>query len=173
MIFPKALAPTRVVWGLAGLFLLAACGKPATPVEPAAAPAADPATTAAPAPAAKLPRQQAPEGARVAILSPADGATVSSPVKVMLDVQGIALAPAGDPTPATGHHHLLVDVALPADQDLPLPKDDKHVHLGKAQTETEIALTPGTHTLQALLADGNHVPHLPPIVSAPITITVQ
>jgi hypothetical protein len=168
MFFPKASAPTRVVWGLAGLFLLAACGKPATPVEPAAAP-----TAPAPAPTATLPRQPAPVGASVAILSPADGATVTSPVKVMLGVQGIALAPAGDPTPDTGHHHLLVDVGLPADMSQPLPKDENHVHLGKAQTETELTLTPGTHTLQALLADGNHVPQLPPIVSATITITVQ
>ncbi|NIP88847.1 MAG: DUF4399 domain-containing protein, partial [Gammaproteobacteria bacterium] len=34
-------------------------------------------------------------------------------------------------------------------------------------------LPPGTHTLQLLLADHNHVPHNPPVVSQKITITVK
>jgi hypothetical protein len=120
-----------------------------------------------------MPRTPAPAGATVAITAPKDGDTVGTTFTVSFDVQGIALAPAGDPAPGTGHHHLLIDAPLPADLAQPLPKDDRHLHLGQAQTETEVTLAPGTHTLQAVLGDLNHVPHDPPVVSEPISITVQ
>ncbi len=119
-----------------------------------------------------MPRNPSPEGASVAILSPANGAVVSSPVKVVFDLQGMVLAPADDPTPNSGHHHLLVDVPAP-DLGQPLPKDAQHLHFGQAQTEAEITLPPGQHTLQLLLGDSNHVPHNPPVLSVPITITVE
>ena len=41
------------------------------------------------------------------------------------------------------------------------------------QTETFIDLPPGKHTLQLLMGDADHVPHDPPVVSRPITITVR
>jgi hypothetical protein len=164
---------------------LAACRQspPAAPPAPegttqttpdAATPAAAPAESAAtPGAAAPLPpRSLSPAGATVAILSPRNGDVVSSPVKVVFDLQGMTLAPAGDPTPNSGHHHLLVDVPAP-DLGQPIPKDEQHLHFGKAQTEAEITLTPGQHTLQLLLGDSNHVPHNPPVMSTPITITVQ
>ena len=93
-------------------------------------------------------------------------------MKVVFGLEGMTVAPAGDPTPNSGHHHLLVDVAAP-DLGLPIPKDAQHLHFGQAQTEAEITLAPGQHTLQLLLGDSNHVPHNPPLISAPITITVQ
>ena len=155
---------------LAALALtITACGKPP-------APQAGTPPTAAPAPAAEtaalLPRSTAPEGARVEILSPPDGDIVTSPVLVVFGLEGMAVAPAGDPTPNSGHHHLLVDVAAP-DLSLPIPKDAQHLHFGQAQTEAEITLAPGQHTLQLLLGDTNHVPHDPPVISAPITIIVE
>ena len=36
-----------------------------------------------------------------------------------------------------------------------------------------IELPPGTHTLQLLVGDKDHVPHKPPVVSKKITITVR
>jgi hypothetical protein len=36
-----------------------------------------------------------------------------------------------------------------------------------------LALAPGEHTLQLVLADTNHVPHEPPVVSEQIRITVK
>ena len=84
----------------------------------------------------------------------------------------MAVAPAGDTTPNTGHHHLLVDAEL-ADARLPVPSDANHLHFGKGQTETVLELTPGEHRLQMVLGDANHVPHDPPVVSAPIVITVE
>lgn len=109
--------------------------------------------------------------ARVFIASPADGATVTSPVTVVFGIENFGLAPAGTPGAGTGHHHLLVDTDLPA-LDQPIPSDANHLHFGKAQTETALELSPGAHTLRLLLGDGNHVPHDVALISDPITITV-
>lgn len=150
---------------------LSGCGGRESPGESAnaAADAAQP--SPAPVPAA-FNRTTAPEGASVAILSPRQGDTARSPVRVVFDVQGMSLAPAGDATPATGHHHLLVDVTE-FEPDRPLPADERHLHFGKAQTEAEIELPPGEHTLMLVLGDANHVPHDPPVRSEPIRITVE
>ena len=118
-----------------------------------------------------VPRTAAPAGARVYFITPEDGARVSSPVTVRFGLEGMGVAPAGVDRPATGHHHLLIDAALPA-VDRPIPADSQHVHFGGGQTETAIELPPGTHELQLLLGDRLHIPHDPPVVSERITITV-
>jgi len=117
----------------------------------------------------------APEGARVYFISPEDGATTSSPVNVVFGLQGMGVAPAGVAKEMTGHHHLLVDTPMLEGEELDysIPADEHHVHFGGGQTETHIELAPGTHTLQLLLGDENHIPHNPPIVSDVITITVE
>lgn len=112
-----------------------------------------------------------PEGAAVEILSPADGATVSSPVLVQFGLAGMGIAPAGVERDKTGHHHLIIDSALP-DPALPIPSDGNHRHFGGGQTQVSVELEPGTHTLQLLLGDFRHVPHASPISSKQITITV-
>ena len=92
---------------------------------------------------------------------------------VRFGLQGMGVAPARVENDKTGHHHLLVNLTeLPA-MDQPIPADDNHVHFGGGQTETSIELEPGTHTLQLLVGDHNHIPHDPPIVSEMITITVE
>jgi hypothetical protein len=119
-------------------------------------------------------RTPSPAGAKVYIESPKNGATVTSPVTVKFGIKGMTLAPAGSKDPNTGHHHLLIDTDPPADMSQPLPSiPDKIVHFGKAQTEATVTLPPGKHTLQLLLADGNHIPHNPPVLSKKITITVS
>ena len=122
--------------------------------------------------AAAQERTPSPPGAKVAILSPRNGANVTNPVVVKFDIKGMTLAPAGTREPNTGHHHLLIDTGPPADLSKPLPATDKILHFGKAQTETTVTLPPGKHTLELLLADGNHIPHNPPVMSKKITITV-
>lgn len=141
------------------------------PKRPAAtAPEAEagPPTPAAPG----APRNPSPMGATVTILSPANGALVSSPLKVVFDVQNMTLVPAGNNTLNSGHHHLLVDRGVP-DLGQPIPKDAEHLHFGQSQTEAVISLAPGPHTLQLVLADGNHIAHNPPVISEPIIVTVQ
>jgi hypothetical protein len=117
-------------------------------------------------------RRAAPENAEAYIQSPEDGATVSSPVTVRFGLRGIGVAPAGVDLPSTGHHHILIDVEELPPFDMPLPATDDIRHFGGGQTETELELSPGEHTLQLVLGDWLHTPHQPPVVSAPITITV-
>jgi hypothetical protein len=119
-----------------------------------------------------IPRTPRPADAKLYIISPKSGETVSSPVTVRFGLMGMGVAPAGVATPATGHHHLVIDAPLPP-MDAPLPKDDKHVHFGGGQTEVTLELPPGAHTIQLVLADKDHVPHDPPLVSDPVAFTVR
>ena len=122
---------------------------------------------------AETPRTPAPAGASVYFISPADGATVEKTFPVKFGLKGMGVAPAGTDAPATGHHHLLIDVAELPPVDQPLPASDNIRHFGKGQTETEVTLPPGKHTLQLLVGDKNHVPLDPPVVSQKITVTVK
>ncbi|HUF08611.1 MAG TPA: DUF4399 domain-containing protein [Rhodothermales bacterium] len=122
---------------------------------------------------AQIPQTPSPEEARVYIISPADGACVTSPVTVRFGLRGMGVAPAGTEVGGTGHHHLLINVEkLPA-LDQPIPADERHLHFGGGQTEVDIQLSPGRHTLQLVLGDRFHIPHDPPVVSERITITVM
>jgi hypothetical protein len=134
-------------------------------------PALSQAQNATPAPAA-LPRTASPAGAMEYFIAPQNGAKVTSPFTVRFGLKGMGVAPAGVTNANTGHHHLLIDADLPPD-NLPIPNDDKHRHFGAGQTEVELTLPPGQHTLQLVLGDANHVPHQPPVHSEKITITVQ
>jgi hypothetical protein len=118
-------------------------------------------------------RTPSPAGAEVYIISPKNGATVKSPVTVEFGLKGMGVAPAGVKFENTGHHHLLIDTDIPADQNAPLPTSDNVRHFGKGQTEASIELKPGKHTLQLVLGDDKHTPHNPPVVSKKITITVK
>jgi hypothetical protein len=123
-----------------------------------------------------LPKHESPEGARVYIIGLKDGATVKSPLVVKFGLKGMGVAPAGVDIPNTGHHHLLVDIKKPADMNAPIPAPDVQpgsLHFGGGQTQTEITLAPGKHTLRLVLGDMNHVPHDPPVMSKLITITVE
>jgi hypothetical protein len=117
-------------------------------------------------------RTPSPPGAEVYLISPRDGATVKSPVRVQFGLRGMGVAPAGIKFDNTGHHHLLIDSDPPANLAAPLPVSDKLLHFGKGQTEASVPLAPGKHTLQLLLGDQNHVPHDPPVISKKVTVTV-
>lgn len=149
------------------LSLLAACGR-----EPEPAQTAPPAAESAPAASASMPRTPAPAGARVYFIAPADGAVVPGTFTVEFGLDGMAVVRAGDNTPDSGHHHVLIDTDLP-DLALPIPADANHVHFGDGRSSTELTLPPGQHTLQLLFADYLHIPHDPPVYSDRITITVE
>ena len=129
---------------------------------------------------AQIPRSPAPESAELEFISPLDGATVSGPVKVQFGLRNMGVAPAGafqNPAtltqfPNTGHHHIIIDGELPA-MDMPIPADATYVHFGTGATETTLNLEPGEHTLQLILGDAMHVPHVPAVISEKITITVE
>lgn len=125
-------------------------------------------------------RTAAPEGASVYFVNLEDGATVSSPVKVVFGLSGMGVAPAGTEKENTGHHHILLNRPPlgegpdgAEELEYGLPADDNHIHFGGGQTEVSLDLPPGEHTLQLVLGDLNHVPHDPPITTEVITITVE
>ena len=85
----------------------------------------------------------------------------------------MGIAPAGAEIDNTGHHHLLIDVVELPDLNQPLPASDNIRDFGKGQSQTELQLTEGQHSLQMLLADHAHIPHNPPIMSDVIVIVVS
>ncbi len=113
-----------------------------------------------------------PASAEVYIITPADGATVPPTFTVRFGLKGMGVAPAGVVKEGTGHHHLLIDVDELPPLDRPLPATDHVRHFGGGQTETQVTLAPGEHTLQLLLGNAAHIPHDPPVLSEKITITV-
>lgn len=102
-----------------------------------------------------------------------DGDKVKSPVQVQFGLDGFTLRPAGeDPLDKTsGHHHLIID-GEPVAAGRAVPADEKHIHFGKAQTETQVELAPGPHTLHLQLADGAHASYGPEL-SARVNIVVE
>ncbi len=119
---------------------------------------------------AGMPRTSSPDGALVYIISPTTGSTVAEKFTVKFGLRGMGVAPAGTVKANTGHHHLIIDGKLPAFNS-PMGKNVKH--FGGGQTEVEVTLPKGTHTLQLIMGDKSHVPHNPPVVSKKIQITVK
>src|SRR4051812_16010998 len=107
----------------------------------------------------------------VFFVEPKDGATVGQDFKVVMGVRGKTIAPAGNMTENTGHHHLLIDTDPVKEGDV-VPVDDRHVHFGKGQTETTVKLPAGSHTLQLQLADGAHR-SFGPAMSSTIHVVVK
>jgi hypothetical protein len=110
-------------------------------------------------------------GAAVYFVDLKDGATVTPQFTVHFGLRGMGVAPAGSDRENAGHHHLLIDTELPP-LNRPIPNDFQHLHFGAGQTEAEVTLSPGPHTLQLLLADKDHIPHSRPIYSERIRVTV-
>jgi Domain of unknown function (DUF4399) len=130
-------------------------------------------TTEPTAPNSGYKRTPAPADAYVYIGWPNDGEIIrTTHIKVWFGTRNFGVAPAGTNKPNTGHHHLLIDTALPP-LDQPIPNDKNHLHFGLGQTETYIDLPPGVHTLQLLMGDVDHIPHDPPLMSKKITIHVR
>jgi hypothetical protein len=86
---------------------------------------------------------------------PKNGATVTSPFKVKMVVNGMKVNPAGEMAAGTGHHHLIVNGSSIKEGEV-VPFNDTHLHFGKGQTETELTLAPGKYTLTMQFANGAH-----------------
>jgi hypothetical protein len=112
-----------------------------------------------------------PEGAGVHFVGLSEGTKLPTKATIRFGLRGMGVAPAGLEHENSGHHHLLIDSELsPLDQ--PIPNDFNHLHFGAGQTEAEITLKPGTHTLQLLFGDKDHIPHSPPLMSPLIRVIV-
>ena len=112
-----------------------------------------------------------PEGAEVRFVGLADGARLPTKATIRFGLRAMGVAPAGLERENSGHHHLLIDTELPP-LDQPIPNDFNHLHFGAGQTEAEVTLKPGTHTLQLLFGDKDHIPHNPPLLSPRIRVVV-
>ena len=110
--------------------------------------------------------------AQVYFIEPVDGATVSQNFTVKFGLSGMGVAPSGVEKENTGHHHLLINTEL-TDFSQPIGASDQMKHFGGGQTETELTLPKGTHTLQLVLGNHLHIPHDKPVISEKITITVK
>jgi hypothetical protein len=113
-----------------------------------------------------------PEGAEVYFVGLNDGSIVPTKMTIHFGLHDMGVAPAGLDRANSGHHHLLIDTQLPR-LDRPIPNNFNHLHFDTGQTEAEITLKPGTHTLQLLLGDKDHIPHRPPLMSPLIRVTVM
>jgi hypothetical protein len=114
-----------------------------------------------------------PASPQVYFIWPHDGIVISGgKFWVRMGLRNMGVAPKGTAVPNTGHHHILINTELPPMTES-IPNDRNHLHFGAGETEARIELPPGTHTLQLLLGDLNHVPHKPPVVSKKITVTVR
>ncbi len=107
-----------------------------------------------------------------------DGAEVTSPAKVCLEVTGVTIEPSGEVKAGSGHNHVIVDptedekVKYATGTTDPIAKDATHLHMGDGSSCVDVTLTPGAHELMAVVADGAHVPLNPPVVAA-VKITAK
>lgn len=121
--------------------------------------------------AAKSDLLPVPEGAKVFFANLEDGATVTSPVKVEFGVEGMEVEPAGALNEGKGHHHIIINGSH-IERGTGVPADSLNIHYGAGQTETELELPVGTHTLTMQFADGLHQSYGEQM-SATISVTVE
>ena len=119
-----------------------------------------------------LAQTAAPPGAEVYIIYPRDGQKVKGAFPVRFGLKGMGVTRAGDTAPNVGHHHLLVDAEGELSSTDPIPTDRKHLHFGGGQTETQLDLPPGRHTLQLVLGDAEHKLFNPAVMSKRVTVIV-
>ena len=118
-----------------------------------------------------MPQLPVPEGAKVFFANLEDGQTITSPYLIEFGIEGMEVEPAGEQNEGKGHHHIIID-ANSIDKGTIVPADEKNIHFGKGQTNFEITLEPGEHTLTLQFADGFHQSYGEQL-SATITVNVE
>jgi Domain of unknown function (DUF4399) len=101
----------------------------------------------------------APRAAESYFTNLKDGGVYEAPFVARFGLSMRGLVPAGKTAGRAGHHHLLINQALPLDFQKPLPFTEQYLHFGKGQMETVINLPPGSYELRMLLADQKHIPY--------------
>lgn len=99
-----------------------------------------------------------------------DGDVLQAPFVLRFGLSMRGITPAGTTAGRAGHHHLLVNQALPLDFSKPLPFTEKYIHFGKGQMEHVVDLPPGTYTFNLLLADKAHIPYF--VFGKPVRLTI-
>ena len=95
----------------------------------------------------------------VSFVTPADGATVSSPVAMEFIVSNLNISPVPSevetPREGMGHHHVGIDTECLAVGEV-VPQGDPWVHFGDGSNRFETQLEPGRHTLTLQIGDDEH-----------------
>jgi Domain of unknown function (DUF4399) len=92
--------------------------------------------------------------ARLFFVTPAHGATVTSPVSVQFGIEGeLTVGRAGYMMPNTGVFGLIID-SLPVPRGDRFPHSDRKFTYDGGETQTEVKLSPGKHTLTLQFVDG-------------------
>jgi hypothetical protein len=109
----------------------------------------------------------------IRITAPGDGATVSGPVMLSVDIQGVTVKPAAEGDPNAFHYHALVDVdpATVLQPGQPIPTGQANIIHTADPTLMLNDLAPGQHTVVVVLTRTDHVP-LNPNVQDRVTFTV-
>lgn len=116
--------------------------------------------------AAPAPGDGAPADAKVYFVGLKDGDVVPPKLHLKFGLDKMTVRRAGEDIfdRRSGHHHLLVDQG-------PVPKGhiimfgDDTIHYGQGQTEADITLKPGPHSLTLQFADGAHSSYGPTLSS--------
>ena len=115
---------------------------------------------------------EVPAAARVFFRNLTDGQIVRSPIKIEMGVDAMSLDTAnGILKPASGHHHILIGIDSISTETV-IPKDSVHLHYGNAQSNAEVVLPPGKHTLTLQFADAMHRSYGSRLTSK-VTVTVK
>ncbi len=96
-----------------------------------------------------------PEGARVFFANLTDSQKVTSPFMVQFGIEGMEVEAAGELNEGKGHHHIIINGSS-LERGTVVPADSLNIHYGQGQTEAELELPAGTHTLTMQFADGYH-----------------
>jgi hypothetical protein len=72
-----------------------------------------------------------------------------------MEAEGLTIEAAGAVSEGAGHFHLMVDAGCLSPSEL-IPADETHIHLAVGESETELSLPAGEHTLCLQAGDGHH-----------------
>ena len=106
-----------------------------------------------------------PENAKVYFTNIEDGAILTSPITVVMGIDGMMLEPAGEKKVGYGHHHIFINRDfMPTKEVIPMDMAEGVIasdavltfHYGGGQSEAELNLAPGKYQLTLQYADGVH-----------------
>ena len=110
-------------------------------------------------PMAEAPMDRSSTTPSVSFVTPADGATVSSPVAMEFMASNLNISPVPEevetPREGIGHHHVAIDTeCLPVGEAV--PQADPWVHFGDGSETYETLLPAGQYTLTLQIGDDEH-----------------
>ncbi len=123
-------------------------------------------------------RTKLPAGATITWDEPKANSVVANPVKFKMSATNLDIA--STKKKGSSHFHILYDrqdiVTMIKNDDAFKPGPQlipKDIHLGNGEIEYELDLPPGSHILQLLITDQNHISYFPALFTEQRKITVK